>query len=183
MKGVVFNVVQEVVAATYGEDVWDSLLDSAGLDGAYTSLGSYPDDDFHRLVAAASSALEMPPNDVIRSLGRGALPLLAGRYPALFTPHDSTRTFLLTLNDIIHPEVRKLYPGADVPSFDFDSSDPDVLSIGYHSHRRLCSLAEGFIHGAADHFGERAVIEQPICIHRGDDHCVICCTFSEAEKS
>ena len=29
----------------------------------------------------------------------------------------------------IHPEVRKLYPGASVPEFDFDTSSPDVLLI------------------------------------------------------
>ncbi len=180
MKGIVFNVVQEVVSSAYGEEVWDSLLDAAGLDGAYTSLGSYPDEDFHLLVAAASAALDTPPADVIRNLGRGALPLLAGRYPSLFAPYMSTRPFLLTLNDIIHPEVRKLYPGADVPEFDFDDSDPDILAIGYYSHRRLCSLAEGFIHGAADHYGEQAMVEQPTCVNAGDDHCVISCSFTPA---
>jgi hypothetical protein len=27
----------------------------------------------------------------------------------------ATKSFLLTLNHIIHPEVRKLHPGAEVP--------------------------------------------------------------------
>lgn len=55
MKGGAFNVVQKVVATTYGDDVWDSLLDSAGLDGAYTSSGSYPDDDLRDLLQVSEA--------------------------------------------------------------------------------------------------------------------------------
>ena len=67
------------------------------------------------------------------------MPLFAERYPQLFEPHDCTRSFVLTLNDIIHPEVRKLYPGADVPEFDFGIRDDDRLVMGYRSPRKLCS--------------------------------------------
>ena len=102
----------------------------------------------------------MPADDVVSWFGRNALPLFAERYPQLFEPHDSTRSFVLTLNDIIHPEVRKLYPGADVPEFDFDVRD-ELLVMGYRSPRKLCSFAEGLLLGAADHYGERLTIEQP----------------------
>ncbi len=84
----------------------------------------------------------------------------------------------ITLNDIIHPEVRKLYPDADVPEFEFSGRDDSTLTIGYRSRRRLCELAEGFIEGAADHFGESVALEQPRCMLRGDDDCVISCRFS-----
>ena len=43
----------------------------------------------------------------------------------------------------------------------------------YRSERRMCAFAEGLIEGAAEHFGERATIAQPQCMHRGDDHCVL----------
>ena len=52
MKGVVFNLLEEAVIQKHGEDVWDALLDSAGLDGSYTSLGNYADDEMSRLVLA-----------------------------------------------------------------------------------------------------------------------------------
>src|SRR6187551_1650351 len=100
MKGVVFNLLEQLVARDFGEDTWDELLDASGLDGAYTSLGSYPDAEFVKLVNAASDALGMSVDDVISWLGRNALPLFAERYPQLFAPHDSTRSFVLTLNDI-----------------------------------------------------------------------------------
>lgn len=173
MKGIVFNLLEQAVVNEHGEDTWDALLDATGLEGAYTSLGSYDDEELMRLVAKASEALDTPPDEVVRWFGRSALPLLADTYPQFFEPHASTRPFVLTLNDIIHPEVRKLYPGADVPVFAFDNSSEDVLRMTYSSPRRLCAFAEGLIEGAAAHYGETAAIEQPECMLRGDDRCVL----------
>ncbi len=171
MKGIVFNLLEEAVTTEFGDATWDRLLDDAGLDGAYTSLGSYDDAEVVRLVVVASNSLQIPPQDVLRWFGRRAMPLLAQRYPAFFASHANTRSFLLTLNNIIHPEVRKLYPGASPPVFDFDTGDGDTLVIGYNSARRLCALAEGFMRGAAEHFGEQADITQPTCMHHGAAKC------------
>jgi hypothetical protein len=160
-----------VIRRDHGEDKWDHLLDLAGLDGAYTSLGNYSDDDLSTLVAASATALGLPEYDVVRWFGREALPLLARKYPTLFERYNSTRPFVLALNDIIHPEVRKLYPGADVPEFDYDTSSPDLLIMTYRSRRRLCAFAEGLVEGAAAHFGEGVTFEQPRCMLRGDEAC------------
>lgn len=180
MKGIIFNLVEEVVSSAYGRDTWDDLLDAAGLDGAYTSLGSYPDEDLTRLVGAASVALETPPDVVIRTIGEGAIPTLAARFPQFFQGHPSTISFVLTLNEIIHAEVRKLYPGADVPVFEFDQVSDEVLMLGYRSARMLCALAEGFLLGAATIYGERAELTQTECMLRGDERCLIRAAFSPA---
>lgn len=172
MKGIVFNLLEEAVTTDFGDATWDRLLDDAGLDGAYTSLGSYDDAEIFRLVEVASKVLQIPPQDVLRWFGRRAMPLLAGRYPAFFAGHPGTRQFLLTLNSIIHPEVRKLYPGASPPVFDFDTSDSETLVIGYNSARRLCALAEGFMVGAAEHYRQQARISQSQCMHDGAGKCV-----------
>jgi hypothetical protein len=172
MKGIVFNLLEEVISRHHGEETWEQLLQAAGDDGVYTSLGSYSDERIAALVREASKALGIAPGDVLRWFGRQSMPLLAARYPAFFTGPANTRSFLLTLNDIIHPEVRKLYPGAYVPVFDFDSSSPDVLFMGYQSDRKLCALAHGFIEGAADHYQEEASVEQPQCMHDGAPRCL-----------
>jgi len=173
LKGVVFDLLERAVARDHGEDAWDDLLEKAGLVGAYTTLGSYPDDDLGRIVSHAAMAFGIPAEEVIRWFGREALPMLAVSYPEFFTPHATTRSFLLTLNDIIHPEVRKVYLGADVPWFDMSETAGGDLVMGYESHRRLCSFAEGLIQGAAAHYGEPVVIDQPTCMLHGDPVCTI----------
>jgi hypothetical protein len=182
MKGIVFNLLEEVVTRQYGENTWDDLLDATGLEGAYTSLGSYPDSDLMTLVEAAAGKLGVASEDVVRWFGTAALPLLAERYPQFFESHRSSRSFLLTLNDVIHPEVRKLYPGAEVPEFEFDTPSDEVLRIGYRSHRRLCAFGEGLIQGAATHFGEQVRVEQPECMNRGDPRCLMVCSFHQPSQ-
>ena len=173
MKGVVFNLLEVVVRRDYGDDTWEALLEAANADGAYSSLGNYPDAEMMRLVGVASSALKIPADDVVRWFGRNALPLLAKKHPQFFDAHKSTRPFLLSLNDVIHSEVRKLYPGADVPVFTYDTSSSEVLLMHYRSPRKLCALAEGFIEAAAAHFTEELSLDQPECMKRGDDKCVL----------
>jgi hypothetical protein len=173
MKGIVFNLLEQVVTDEYGEETWDILLDDAGLDGAYTSLGSYPDAELGMLVAAASARLEVPADDVVRWFGERTMPLFAKRYPELFAAQDSTRALVLNLNEVIHPEVRKLYPGADTPMFAFDTSSPPTLLMEYRSARQLCSFAEGLLIGAAAHYEEDLELDHPLCMKRGDDHCLL----------
>ena len=178
MKGIVFNLLEELVRRDFGDDAWDDLLDAAQASGAYTSLGSYEDEELHRLVDAASAALGRSPADVLRWYGRGSMPMLAAKYPHFFAAPESTRPFLLTLNHIIHPEVRKLYPGADVPDFAYPAAPAGTLRMAYWSTRRLCALAEGSILGAADYFGEEVTIAQAECMHRGDSRCLFDLTFA-----
>ena len=172
MKGVIFNLLQDAVSKEFGEATWDRLLTEAGLLGAYTSLGSYDDAQLVSLVDAAARELSLECADVLRWFGRSAMPLMAERYPEFFRSHPDTRSFLLSLNSIIHQEVRKLYPGAITPTFDFDTTSAALLVIGYKSQRRMCALAEGFIMGAADHFGQKAEVAHPQCVHHGAEKCV-----------
>jgi len=114
----------------------------------------------------------------LRWFGRRAMSVLGQQYSVFFQNHSSTRPFLLTLNDIIHPEVRKLYPGADVPVFDFDNSSDEALLMVYRSHRKLCALAHGFIEGASAYYQESVRFEQTKCMLHGDPECVFRISFS-----
>lgn len=180
MKGIIFNLLEQVISLEHGEEVWDELLDETGITGAYTAVGTYPHEQLVSLVEAASRRLGASPWDVERWFGRASFPLLAERYPGFFEGHRSARSFILTLNDVIHPEVRKLFPGAYAPSFEFDTAEAGALSLSYTSQRNLCAFAEGLVEGAADHFGEHAVIEQTACARRGDDRCVLHVKFERA---
>jgi hypothetical protein len=183
MKGIIFNLLEEVVSTQFGEDAWDAILESAGVEGAFTSLGNYPDDEFAKLIGALSERTGKNYRDALKWYGHLAMPHLSHRYPELFSPYDGTRSFLLSLNDVIHAEVRKLYPGAEVPVFEFGTQTGaaahDPLIIHYRSRRRLCQLAEGFIAGAADHFREQVLVTQPSCMLDGAAACQLVCRFEK----
>ncbi len=176
MKGIIFNLLEDVVVETHGERAWDELLDAAGLDGVYTSLGNYDDTQIMGLVSAAGTAFGLPDEDVLRWFGRQAIPGMAKRWPGFFAPHRKSVPFLRSLNSVIHPEVRKLYTGAYCPHFEFTTPPDASLVIGYRSPRRLCGLAHGFILGVGDHYGEELGVRHLECMREGDDRCLIAVT-------
>jgi hypothetical protein len=173
VKGVIYNLVENVVRSELGDDAWDYVIDESGVSGAYTSLGTYPDSDLTDIAASVAHQVGSDPSSVIRHVGHEGLSILAERYPEFFTPHDDVRSFLMTLNEIIHPEVRRLYPGALVPDFEYRTPEPDVIELVYRSERGRCDLAEGLVLGVGRHYGQRVEVSQPECVHRGDPHCVL----------
>ncbi len=173
MKGIIFNLVEDVVTEDSGHDAWDDLLEHADVHGAYTAVGSYADADLDAIVAAASQAGGQQPEDVVRHIGRRSLPMLAARFPEFFELHRSVSTLLPTLNSVIHPEVRKLYPGAEPPRFEFAADDSGAILMDYHSARAMCSLAEGLTLGAGDYFGENLTITQTQCKNLGAPYCTL----------
>lgn len=170
VKGIIFNVLEEVITDAYGPEAWDSLICMAGVEGVYASLGSYPDAELLALVDAASTLTGQPREQVMRAFGEAAFPLLIERYPHFLEGVFDARTFLLSLNTIIHPEVRKIYSGAGCPQFKFAIGD-DILQIGYRSQRKLCDVADGFVRGVAKHYGEDIDVAHSACMHNGDPQC------------
>lgn len=170
MKGVIFGLLGDTVSGAFGDDSWDAILARAGTAGVYTSLGSYPDDELRALVDATAAVTGMTSPEVLRWFGHSAMPTLIALYPHFFAERATTRDLLLALNDIVHSEVRKLYPGAVCPHFHF-RSDGDRLVIGYRSPRKLCRLAHGFIEGVAAHFDETIAITHLQCQHDGGPSC------------
>lgn len=177
MKGIIFNLVEDVVTDGYGVDAWEDLLDQSGVQGAYSAVGSYPDAELGSLLQSASSMTGASTDDLQVMIGRQSVPMLQERYPEFFTLHADSRSFLGSLNEVIHPEVRKLYSGAEPPHFDFaDSPDGDLI-MDYHSHRSLCRLAEGLILGTGDAYGEEVSVHQTQCKSQGAPFCRLVVAF------
>jgi len=161
MKGVVFNVVEEVVVDMYDADTWEDILEAVELDGAYASLGSYPDEHLMAIVGEAARMLELDVPTVLKTVGRAAFAGLSDRHSQFEIGTMSFGDFVQHVENYIHPEVRKLYPDATVPHFDFESLDDGNLRMTYSSPRNLSDLAEGLLRGAADAFGETLEVLRP----------------------
>jgi hypothetical protein len=176
MKGVIFNLLEEVVSEHHGDAAWDALLAATGSNGIYTSLGSYADGELVALVTAASDLTGTPVRTLLHWFGVQALPKLANRYPGFFEKAPDTRSFILSVNTIIHPEVRKLYSGAACPHFHF-AETRNSLTLGYRSPRKMCDLAHGFAEAVAAHYGETVSFSQPVCMHDGAPSCQLVLTW------
>ncbi len=172
MKGVVFNVVEDVVREVLSEDAWDDVIVEAGVDGAYTSLGTYADEELAAIVAVTARAADMTASDTLRLVGRRGFKHLASRAPHVLDGLDDWRAVLISLDGIIHPEVLKIYADATTPGFEA-VTDGDDLRVTYTSSRRMCALADGLILGSGDWFGTELVVEHESCVEDGDDSCTM----------
>jgi hypothetical protein len=172
MKGIVFTTLGQMIEEQMGMDEWNRLVEYSELPsgGAYTAADNYDDAELNTLVAGLAQMTGTPAPGLIRHFGKYALGQFARLYPALFRNHDA-RSFLKNVHRVIHQEVRKLYPNAELPDFEYQEPDASTLVMRYASPRKLCHFAEGMIDGTADYFGEDIDIEHSSCMHNGDDHC------------
>jgi hypothetical protein len=177
MKGVLFNVVEDVVTEALSADAWDDVVERSGVGGAYTSLGTYPDGEMTAVVGEVATATDMSGEETLRLAGQLGFKHLVARAPHLIEPYQDWKAILTALDDIIHPEVLKIYPGADVPRFAV-TADGDDLVVVYTSPRALCALADGLIVGTGTWFETPLTVEHETCVHRGDSSCTMRVTRS-----
>ena len=177
MKGVIFNILEELVEQRCGMQTWNTILLELGNEGVYTAGKSYPDKDLMALVGAVSSKLEMPDSEVIGLFGEYMFSQLADRYPIFIEQESTLRGFLKSVDEVIHVEVRKLYENPNLPTFTCKDIDDQTLLMEYRSPRKLCILAEGLIRGAALHYKTAITLEHPRCLHKGHEQCDLIVRF------
>jgi hypothetical protein len=163
MKGIVFTEFLEMVENTWSMDMVDALIERAGVVGAYTAVGTYPHGEMRALIHALAEETGTPVSDLVRTFGKHLFVHFTQAYPRFFRGVTGSLEFLAGIEDIIHAEVRKLYPDASLPTFDI-KRDPDRLVMTYFSNHPFADLAHGLIEGCADHFGDQAQVvrEEPL---------------------
>ncbi len=172
MKGVLFNVVEAVITELDGADAWDDVLEASGVVGAYTSLGDYPDGELSVLVVATAARFELSADAVLVIAGRQGFRHLVAHHPELVSQYRDVLGLAADLDDVIHPEVRKLYPDATPPTFRSVRRDHGI-DLEYRSHRRLCRLVEGLLLGAGDYYGQAVTVTHGACMRSGASACLI----------
>lgn len=154
MKGMVFTEFLEMVEAKFSADMVDDIIEDSDLPnrGAYTAVGTYDHEELVKMVVALSKRTNIAAPALVQVFGEHLFGRFNALYPSFFAGVTSALDFLEGIETIIHTEVRKLYPDAQLPKFECKRA-PDGLSMLYSSPRHFGDLAEGLIRGAVAHFG------------------------------
>jgi len=157
MKGIVFTEFIEMVESRWSPAMADQIIQAARLPsgGSYTAVGTYDHGEMWSLLAELSKAIGISVPELMRSFGEHLLGRFAATLPALFETPKSSFEFLEGLDRIIHREVRKLYPDAELPRFTVLEHAERRMVLLYASTRHFADLAEGLIRGCAKHYGEQ----------------------------
>ena len=164
MKGIVFTEFIEMVEQAFSPEVSDRMIDESDLPsgGAYTAVGTYDHREIVNMVVKLSEITGIPTTALTKSFGEHLFKRFLVLYPDFFRGVPSAIDLLANIEDVIHAEVRKLYPDAELPRFEVMRPESDSLALTYHSERHLGDLAEGLITACVAHYG------QPMSLTRED---------------
>jgi len=170
MKGIVFTEFLEMVEARFSADVVDDIIEAAAPahGGAYTAVGTYDHGELVAMVVALSEKSGIPVPDLVHAFGQHMFGRFLVNFPAFFKGVSGAVPFLSGIEDIIHAEVLKLYPDAQLPRFECAPLADGGLRMVYLSPRHFEDLAHGLIDGAVAHWGgwytvRRVALPQGTC--------------------
>lgn len=163
MKGMIFTEFMEMVESRWSLDMVDRIIARSGVasGGAYTAVGTYPHEELVALVQALSQETQTAMPELIQGYGRHLFAYFARHFPRFFPESGNCMQFLAGIEDIIHAEVRKLYPEAELPTFEVEQS-AGRMTLTYYSVHPFADLAQGLIEGCIAHFGEDISITREV---------------------
>lgn len=161
MKGLVFTEFIEFVEEKFGFDTVDLIIDKANLPskGVYTQAAVYPDSELLSLLGVLSDHSGKSVNELLESYGRHVFHKLLSIYPTASSGVTGVLDFISRVDSLVHVEVKKLYPDAQLPKFSVDKHENNEMVLIYQSQKRLEALAKGMMLGCAEHYGQNLDIK------------------------
>ncbi|EIJ33927.1 heme NO-binding domain-containing protein [Thiothrix nivea] len=161
MKGLVFTEFMEMVEQKFSANMVDDIIDASELSsgGAYTAVGTYPHSEMVSLVQNLSSRTGIAIPLLIKTFGQYLFSRFVSLYPVFFENTPDAFDFLESIENHVHTEVRKLYPDAELPTFETFREGERSLVMIYRSQHPFASLAEGLIEGCLEHYRIKAQVE------------------------
>ncbi len=175
MKGVVFVQFADFIEEKFGLLFWDEVLDAVKppSEGAYTTVETYPDDEFLSLLSYVCETKGIDSSDAQVLFGRWLFEKLHAIAPPGNKAEGDPLQFLRRVQDVIHVEVKKLNADAILPEFKFIAETEASLTLEYISPRHLCRFCEGIILGLGDYMSHPMEVRHQQCVHNCDPSCVL----------
>lgn len=164
MKGIVFNEFLEMVEAKFGFIVLDNIIEKSNLPtkGVYSNIGTYDHNELVTMVVNLSNETKISIPDLLKAYGEYLFTTFEKNYSIFFENVNHIFHFFDNIDKIIHVEVRKLYPDAELPKFDSNIIDEKNMSLIYKSKKGLFDFAEGLMIGASKHFKVNLKIDKEL---------------------
>ena len=157
MKGIVFTEFLEMVEDKFSPEVADKIIDASSnlsTDGSYTAVGTYHHSELIELVSHLSKEVDVDLALLVETFGIYLFGRFVALYPGFFEENQTTFGFLELIENHVHVEVKKLYPDAELPTFETKRIDDNNLEMIYQSKRPFAPLAYGLMQGCKDYYNE-----------------------------
>ncbi len=172
MKGMIFNMLEDMVIEKLGMAAWNNLLaEHVPADRVYVSAKNYDDSELFALAAAVADALKLPLAEVVRAFGHYLFQGLADRHEDVVKRFANFNELVMGIHNVIHVEVNKLYVDPALPTIRCEQLSDTQIKMIYQSPRQLCLCAEGLLYGAAEYYQRTISIQHNQCMHQGATQC------------
>lgn len=160
MKGIVFTEFLQLVENKYGLEVVDQIIEESNLEslGAYTAVGTYDFSEMLSLLTSLSNYSKISTDDLLLTYAEHFFDVLLNSYPHFFKAQTDPIEFLSTIEGHIHVEVKKIYPDAELPTFEVLEKTKNSLIMIYTSSRAMYTFGLGLMNRTFNHYNTKATI-------------------------
>ena len=161
MKGIVFTEFLDLVEDKFGLEMVDTIIENSNLEsnGVYTSVGTYSFSEMLQLLTNLSTNTGISTDDLLLVYAEHFFSVLAKSYPDLIESYTDPIEMLASIEGHIHVEVRKIYPDAELPSFEVLEKTKNSIVMIYKSSRAMHHFGLGLMNKTFEHFNSSATIE------------------------
>ncbi|WP_397302621.1 heme NO-binding domain-containing protein [Nonlabens ulvanivorans] len=154
MKGIVFTEFLDLVEEKFGLGMVDQIIEQSELpsNGVYTSIGTYSFAEMLQLIQNLSANTGLSIDQLLLAYGEHFFNVIENSYPGLLATYKDPIEMLSSIENHIHIEVRKIYPDAELPTFEvLEKSDQHLVMI-YKSSRAMHHFGLGLMNRTFAHF-------------------------------
>ena len=160
MKGIVFTEFLELVEDKFGIEMVDNIINASNLEsqGVYTSVGTYSFSEMLQLLQHLSANTGISIDDLLLVYAEHFFSVIERNYPGLLATYKDPIEMISSIENHIHIEVRKIYPDAELPTFEvLEKTDNSIILI-YKSSRAMHHFGLGLMNKTFEHFNSTATI-------------------------
>ena len=155
MKGIILSEFIEFIEASLGEDRAQSIINESNIKsgGAYSRVGQYDYQELLQLLSQTVVETSQEASVLLQQFSDHLFKVFKRDYQVFFDGVDSAAEMLTQIDNHIHVEVKKLYPDAELPKFEY-TREKDFLNLNYSSPRPLASVAHALVNACLKFFGD-----------------------------
>lgn len=160
MKGIVFTEFLNLVEEKFGMVMVDEIIEESNLPskGIYTAVGTYAFSEMLSLLKHLSEHTKISIDDLLLVYSEHFFDVLVESYPQVISRYSDPMEMLSSIEDHIHIEVRKIYPDAELPTFEVLEKSERSLVMVYKSSRAMYNFGLGLMNKTFEHFNTSATI-------------------------
>ncbi|QXP60279.1 heme NO-binding domain-containing protein [Olleya sp. HaHaR_3_96] len=161
MKGIVFTEFLELVEDKFGLEMVDNIITSSTLEseGVYTAVGTYSFSEMLQLLSHLSENTGISIDNLLLVYAEHFFSVIEKSYPGLLATYKDPIEMISSIENHIHVEVRKIYPDAELPTFEVVEKTENSLIMIYTSSRAMHHFGLGLMNKTFAHFNSTATID------------------------